>query len=221
MAINSHAISIATVNKMKISPILLGMRRQKASKASSTSLTEWDEEGWEDLHDLRKPSEIVIADDTNAYQLFGDSIFAAPQEDLLESACRRDLLGDIMAHCSTAFYASLGSRRMSTIVREDYKVSNEISETKTASDVRTLVLERLPLFLHEHTHARTKVSLSWLSATHNFKVKVFGKLVVSKTLDIGNGKTTRTLDASAAAKRAGTGPIELWLSYTAQVDMYE
>ena len=164
MAINSHAISIATVNKMKISPILLGMRRQKASKASSTSLTEWDEDGWEDLHDLRKSSEIVIADDTNAYQPFGDSIFAAPQEDLLESACRRDLLRDIMAHCSTAFYASLGSRRMSTIVREDYKVSNEISDKKTASDVWTLVLERLPLFLHEHTHARTNVSLSWLSA---------------------------------------------------------
>ena len=50
------------------------------------SPAEWDEEGWEDLHDLRKPSEIVIADDTNAYQLFGDSIFAAPQEDILESA---------------------------------------------------------------------------------------------------------------------------------------
>lgn len=110
---------------------------------------------------------------------------------------------------------------MSTVVKEEYKVSNEVSDTKTASDVRALVLERLPLFLHEHTHARTKVSLSWLSGAHNFRVKVFSKLVVSKTLDIGNGKTTRTLDASAAAKRVGMGPIELWLSYSAQVDMYE
>jgi hypothetical protein len=121
----------------------------------------------------------------------------------------------------TGFYVSLGSRRLSTVVREDYKVSNEISDAKTAFDVRALVLERLPLFLHEHTHTRTKVSLSWLSGTHNFRVKVFAKLVISKTLDIGNGKTTRTLDASAAAKRVGTGPIELWLSYSAQVDMYE
>ena len=96
-----------------------------------------------------------------------------------------------------------------------------MSDTKTASDVRALVLERLPLFLHEHTHARTKVSLSWLSGANNFRVKVFTKLVVSKTLDVGNSKTTRTLDASAAAKRVGTGPIELWLSYSAQVDMYE
>lgn len=72
---------------MKTSPILLGIRRQKASKTLLDKISpEWDEEGWEDLHDLRKPGEIVIADDTNAYQLFGDSIFAAPQEDLLESA---------------------------------------------------------------------------------------------------------------------------------------
>ncbi|KAH0825764.1 hypothetical protein J3R83DRAFT_8923 [Lanmaoa asiatica] len=206
LAVNSHTITNGTMSKMKISPILLGIRRQKASKAlfDKTSLAEWDEEGWEDLHDLRKPSEIVIADDTNAYQLFGDSVFAAPQEDLLEG-----------------FYASLGSRRLSTTVREDYKVSNERSDTKAASDIRALVLERLPLFLHEHTHTRTRVSLSWLSGTHNFKVKVFAKLVVSKTLDIGNCKTTRTLDASAAAKRVGMGPIELWLSDSAQVDMYE
>ena len=88
LAVNSHAITNGTMSKMKISPILLGIRRQKASKTflDKTSQVEWDEEGWEDLHDLREPSEIVIADDTNAYQLFGDSIFAAPQEDLLESA---------------------------------------------------------------------------------------------------------------------------------------
>lgn len=124
-------------------------------------------------------------------------------------------------YAPTGFYASLGSRRLSTAVREEYKVSNERSDTKTASDIRALVLERLPLFLHEHTHTRTKVSLSWLSGAHNFKVKVFAKLVISKTLDIGNGKTTRTLDASAAAKQVGTGPIELWLCDNTQVDMYE
>jgi len=109
LAVNSHAINIGTMSKMKMSPILLGIRRQKASKTFSdkASLAEWDEEGWEDLHDLRKPSEIVIADDTNAYQLFGDSIFAAPQEDFLESA-QMILLKSIVAnyppkafmHCS-------------------------------------------------------------------------------------------------------------------------
>ncbi|KAG6373975.1 hypothetical protein JVT61DRAFT_6145 [Boletus reticuloceps] len=69
-------------------------------------------------------------------------------------------------------------------------------------------------------HAHTKVLLSWLSGIHNFEVKVFAELVVSQTLDVGSGKMTRTLDASAAAKHVGSEPIELWLSYIAQVDMY-
>ena len=30
------------------------------------------------------PSEVVIVDDTNAYQLFGDRIYCAPQDDILE-----------------------------------------------------------------------------------------------------------------------------------------
>lgn len=119
------------------------------------------------------------------------------------------------------FYAALGSKRLSLIVRDEYKVSNELLHTKIASDTRTLVLERLPLFLHEHTHTRTRVSLSWLSSEQNFKVKVFGKLTIVKTLDTGESRSTRTQDASAAAKRIGSGPIELWLSHSGQVDMYE
>ena len=110
---------------------------------------------------------------------------------------------------------------MSTVIQEDCKVLNEISDTKTASELWALILERLPLFLHKHTHTCTKVSLSWLSGVHNFRVKVFAKLVISKMLDIGNGKMTHTLDASAAAKRVGLEPIKLWLSYSVQVDMYE
>jgi hypothetical protein len=119
------------------------------------------------------------------------------------------------------FYETLGSKRLSVVVREEYKATNERLNAKVASDVRALVLERLPLFLHEHTHTRTKVSFSWLSSPQNFRVKAFGNLSISKTLDIGNGKTVRTQDASAAAKRNGQGPIELWLSYGGQVDMYE
>ena len=44
-----------------------------------------DEDDWDLQYDLRRADQIVIADDTNGYQLFGDQIFTAPQEDLLES----------------------------------------------------------------------------------------------------------------------------------------
>ncbi|KAH7882874.1 hypothetical protein F5I97DRAFT_1930497 [Phlebopus sp. FC_14] len=202
LAVNIRLLSSATLARMKISPILLGVRRQKSTKSTSEKLLEWDEDGWELLHDLRKPRDIVIADDTNAYQLFGDSIFVAPQEDLLEN-----------------FYHELGSRLLSAVVKDEYQVSNEISTTKMANEVRSLVLERLPIFLHEHTHTRTKVSLSWLSSEQNFRVRAFGKLAIVKTLDTGELKSMRTQDASAAAKRIGFGPIELWLSYGGQVDM--
>ncbi|KAH7915898.1 hypothetical protein BJ138DRAFT_824538 [Hygrophoropsis aurantiaca] len=205
LAVNHRMMSSHTFARLKNSPVLLGTRRQRTSKGNSRKSLEWEEDDWELQYDLRKPHEIIIADDTNGYQVFGDSIFAAPQEDLLED-----------------FYAMLGSKRLSTAIREDYKTTSEVKNSKTAVDTRTLLLERLPLFLHEHTHARTRVSLTWLANENNFKVKTFGKLTVVKSLEFGEVNLTRSQDASAAAKRLrNNGPIELWLAGNGQVDMYE
>ena len=35
-------------------------------------------------YELLQPSEVVIIDDANSYQLFGDRIFCAPQDDAIE-----------------------------------------------------------------------------------------------------------------------------------------
>ncbi|OAX38848.1 hypothetical protein K503DRAFT_131582 [Rhizopogon vinicolor AM-OR11-026] len=204
LAVNARVLSTSAIARMKVSPILLGFRRQRKSRNESSKALDLDEDNWELLHDLRKPLDIVIADDTNAYQMFGESIYTAPQEDLLEN-----------------FYVALGSKRLGHIIKEDYRVNSEMKHNKSAADARTLLLERLPLFLHEHTHTRTKVTLSWLSNEQNFKVRVFGKLTVVKSLSYGDNTLKREQDASAAAKRVGNGPIELWLSGSTQVDMYE
>ncbi|KAG2336290.1 hypothetical protein BDR05DRAFT_1006008 [Suillus weaverae] len=153
-----------------------------------------------------KPLDVVIVDDTNAYKMFGESIYTAPQEDLVEN-----------------FYATLGSRRLSAVVKEDYRVNSEMKHNRSAADIRTLLLEGLPLFLHEHTHTRTKVSLGWLSnqGIFIFKVRVFGKLTVVKSLSFRDNNLKREQDASAPAKRSGHGPIELWLPGSTQVDMYD
>jgi hypothetical protein len=82
-------------------------------------------------------------------------------------------------------------------------------------------LERLPLFLHEHPLSRTKVPFNWLNEEKNFVVKVFGKLLVTKSLHHGDIRYAETHEASAVAKREGRGPIELWLAGNTQVDMYE
>jgi hypothetical protein len=70
-----------TVIRMTQSKILLGSRRMKrgGGNASIGDKPDWYED------ELLQPSEVIIVDDNNAYQLFGDRIFCAPQEDIIES----------------------------------------------------------------------------------------------------------------------------------------
>jgi Protein of unknown function (DUF3684) len=68
--------------RMRRANVLLGSRRVK--KDSGKTSSEGDEDDWDLQDDLLQPSKVAIADDTNAYQLFGDRIFCAPQEDILE-----------------------------------------------------------------------------------------------------------------------------------------
>ena len=57
-------------------PILLGIRRKKTSDGGK----------YEDERALRDPREIVVNDDMNSYDLFGDTIFVAPRDSGLEGA---------------------------------------------------------------------------------------------------------------------------------------
>jgi Protein of unknown function (DUF3684) len=68
---------------MTRSKILLGSRRVK--KGGSNASSGADKDGWYLQDKLLQPGEVVIVDDPNAYQLFGDRIFCAPQEDTIES----------------------------------------------------------------------------------------------------------------------------------------
>ena len=120
-----------------------------------------------------------------------------------------------------AFYITLGSSRLSRVVKEEYQTTGEVVGSKAATETRSLILERLPLFLHEHTHAATKVSFTWLAANKNFAVRAFGKLTVIKSLHHGNLNLSRKQDASAVAQRNRSSAIELWIAGNAQVDMYE
>ncbi|KAI0060543.1 hypothetical protein BV25DRAFT_1908367 [Artomyces pyxidatus] len=204
IAINRRLLSQSTIIRMKRASILLGSKRVKRTSNGGKPTTDADEDDWDLQDDLLRPHQVVIADDTNAYQLFGDSLFSAPQEDILEE-----------------FYVSLGSPRLSTLVKEDYRTSAEIPHSRLAGDIKHLILERLPLFLHEHSQSRTRVSFNWLNEDKNFVVKTFGKLSVTKSLHHGDVHLARSQDSSAVAKRDGRGPIQLWLAGHTQVDMYE
>ena len=114
----------------------------------------------------------------------------------------------------------MGCRLLSTVVQEKYKESNEIRDTEKSITVRSLILQRLPLFLRENIHTELQVLIS-LPTAENFTVRVCERLLVSKTLTIGNDQTTRDQDVGAVTKCDEDGRIELWLSGNAKMDMYE
>ncbi|KAG5646295.1 hypothetical protein DXG03_003892 [Asterophora parasitica] len=222
IAINQKLIKSGTIARMKKAAILLGTKRKPRKVNEKVDHDDFDEDDWEIEYDLRKAEEIIIADDTHAHQSFGDSFFTAPQEDLLEGMLQLHSKGRPPLNAPPAFYSMLGSRRLSSLVKEEYQPAAEVKSSKIAAETRALILERLPLFLHEHSHARTRVSYSWLTSTLNFVVKTYGKLSVTKSLTFGNLRLSRKQDASAVAQRNGyNGPIQLWLAGNAQIDMYE
>lgn len=244
IAVNRRQISSATLARMKKAPILLASqrkRRQISSKSKNDTSDDLDEEDWDLAYDLKRADQVVIADDTNGYQVnyfwFSDeslfiSVTALWRSNLLCSSrgsSRRwatklsytDIIQCILNTYFAAFYLELGCRRLSSLAREDYQTSKEIKPSNLATHTRALILERLPLFLHEHTHSRPKVSHTWLTDPNNFIVKEFGKLTVLRSLSQGNAQVQRSQDASAAARRVGYGPIELWLAGHSQIDMYE
>lgn len=88
IAVNRRLLSSGTTSRMKRSAILLGIKRVRKEKPDPKKEAiddALDEEEWDSQYDLLRPDQVVVADDTNAFQIFGDSVFSAPQEDILES----------------------------------------------------------------------------------------------------------------------------------------
>ncbi|KIY52910.1 hypothetical protein FISHEDRAFT_63575 [Fistulina hepatica ATCC 64428] len=203
IAARSDQLSSTTITRMKRSPILLGARRNSPKPGNGDEI---GDEG-DASYDLKCAGDIVIGDDMNAMQLFGHKLFVAPPDDTLER-----------------FYHKLGSKRLSSVVQQKYSHSSELHNSKKADRIRSLVLERLPLFLHDRsqdTNGKMKVSMNWLTTTGSFKVRPFGKLTVTKTINYGGIRESMTIEASALAQRERDGPIELFIAENGEVDMYE
>jgi hypothetical protein len=75
LALDRNKLENGTILRMTLSKMLLGSRRVKSAGVNASM----------ELQDkLLQPSEVVIVDDVNAYHLFGDHIFRAPQDDIIE-----------------------------------------------------------------------------------------------------------------------------------------
>lgn len=80
------------------------------------------------------------------------------------------------------FYEQLGSKRLSTLIQEEYKVDGPSSNaTALAVNLKKLVLERLALFLAEPRRKPSVISLDWLKKDGNFDVVQVRGLKVRRT----------------------------------------
>ena len=117
-------------------------------------------------------------------------------------------------------YSLLGSPKLSSLVREDYRTSGDLPNSKIGTKIRDLILERLPLFLLKQPK-RTKLSYDWMSNKNNFIVEVFEKISVIKILHHGDIHESSSYDTSVISKREGSGPIKLLLAENKQLKMHE
>jgi hypothetical protein len=176
---------------MKSAPIFLA---SKAMHVPSNSLSK-DEVEDEEMHTpsesrLLKPAEVssvtlthstlcehflvkvIIVDDLVKYRLFKESVWAAPQEDFLEEVNTYVWLPCIRSIMKySQFYRLFGSMPISTLIQETISVSGE-GNVKTAAQIRQLVLERLPLFLHDRVGKPTAFKFAWFKTPGNFVVRV-------------------------------------------------
>jgi hypothetical protein len=81
LARERNKLEKGTILRMKRLKVL-GFRRMKRGGGDASI---GDKDDWYLEDELLQPSEVVIIDDTNTLQLFGDRIFCAPQDDIIES----------------------------------------------------------------------------------------------------------------------------------------
>jgi len=122
---------------------------------------------------------------------------------------------------NTDFYQSLGSERLGSLIREEHQTHQEIHGHKAAQNVQSLILERLPIFLHGNTGLILRVPLAELNNGRNFIIRTFSKVVVTRSINFAGARMSISFEASAVSMREGSYMIQLWLADNMEVDMYE
>ena len=221
IAINFRSLGPVTSARLKNAEILVGSRRFRTREYDEAIDDTLDDEEDPDLeYTLLLPNHVAIVDDMIAYQQFGGDIFCAPQENILEGEYGSTWPWHSISTLETVdFYRSLGCEQLSDLIHEKLQGTKEIRGNNTVREVRSLILQRLPLFLgHRHTAAKT---ISWLKDERNFVIRTFKKVTVKRSINFAGVKSSISIETPAAAKREGRGTIELWLIDNKQVEMYE
>jgi hypothetical protein len=143
------------VREMTNSRMLLGYRDIKDESKKPIPV---EEDNLEDLDagvrrewSLNQAKDLVIVDEINLLLRFRDYIIAAPQEEILEN-----------------LYQKFGVQRLSDQIQKLPRIGVLVRDQSSAQKLRKIILERVPLFLHEYERDSSSKSVrhdaKWLSA---------------------------------------------------------
>ncbi|KAG2141060.1 hypothetical protein DEU56DRAFT_797030 [Suillus clintonianus] len=152
--------------EMRNAPIFLGYRRGKSN--ASRDVYEADE------FELCRAEEVLVADDMESRRTFGDSIFIAPQEELLEK-----------------FYSEMHVKSLSSCIKYTVEPEKELLNAHTAQTLRKSIIDKIPIFLHEFDEHRfrDKMRLLRWHDECQFFVRACRKLDVTKRLEFTHATT--------------------------------
>ena len=193
----------ALVKEMKRAPFLLAYEElpsginKKSATPKTYALIDYDEDNEDDeaengnirTYQLALASQIVIQDDVISYYLFRANLLAAPSEEKLE-----------------AFYESLGSSSLVSLVEEQPHIGLPNDDQSEAQKLQSLVNERSKLFLHDISPSSIQFDARWLEKNLSF-ISV-GSLSLRKSL-----KGSRTSHSKATNAATVHDQRKGWILY--------
>lgn len=218
IAANFELISTSLRSEMKRSAFLLGSRRIASASNGTASLHDGDSDEDDDddgdnievgdfVYSLARPGELVIVDSATAYRPFATIAWACIQEAVIEDLAE-----------------SLGTHRISGLVRDSYSTSGIVSSpgTPRAQDIRRLVIERSALFLHERQQTSRKEinrDADWLKA--HLTVHEVSGLTLRRDLAYGGTTHSYSRKASASVATPSNSEMRLYISTATELDWFE
>lgn len=174
--------------QMKQSKFLLGSIEIPGNKEKKKSQEEdgLDLDDEEDApikqYQLASPDQIVIIDDYISYRLFKKSLMCAPEEEKLED-----------------FYLALGASTLGSLVEENLRLGQPAEKQNYAVELRSRVLERSKLFLHQIERSTIKHDSRWLEK--NLSVQVVSSISLRRSLRGQNLSHTEKRSAACTHER--------------------
>ncbi|KAG1718293.1 hypothetical protein EDB19DRAFT_952071 [Suillus lakei] len=206
LAVGYEGLSEEDKKRMRKAPIFVGYRTSRSSHPDHYTPVVRDE------FQLVPASKILLSGDMEHRQIFGEFVWLAPQDELLEK-----------------FYESLGSGYLSAHITCDTKPISEQPNWARCEEVRKAILEKLPIFMHEFDEQRLKqgaVHRKWDDKSR-FLVKGCKDLKVDKRLNsnfcisVERQRESHELYVSAETTTEENGRVILWLKQTEHLDMYD